>query len=105
VIAQNQLYKIIDLKGTLKNNKIFASSSGYLGFVDSSNNGYLYTLNYMMVLQFEVEIENPTKAFTLKPYFMFGADFRINPKQFFFPSIFFFKDVSAANAVIDSTNT
>jgi len=103
--SQNQLQKIIDLKGTLKNNKIFSSTAGYLGFVDSSNNGYLYTLNYMMILQFDVEVENPTKAFTIQPYFMFGADFRINPTNYFFPSIFFFKDVSSANAVIDSTNT
>jgi len=78
VTAQNQLYKIIDLKGTLKNNKIFASSSGYLGFVDSSNNVYLYTLNYMMVLQFEVEVDNSTKAFNTQPISTFSAYFKIN---------------------------
>jgi len=46
VTAQNQLYKILDLKATLNQNRIFASNAGFLGFVDSKNNGYLYSLNY-----------------------------------------------------------
>jgi len=46
VTAKNQLYKILDLKATLNQNRIFATNTGYLGFVDSKNNGYLYTLKY-----------------------------------------------------------
>ena len=62
VTAQNQLYKILDLKAKLNLNRIFATNTGYLGFFDSKNNGYLYTLNYWTSFVLDVEMDS-TKGF------------------------------------------
>jgi len=58
ITAQNQLYKILDLKATLNQNRIFSTNTGYLGFVDSKNNGYLYTLTYWTSFVIDVEMDN-----------------------------------------------
>jgi len=62
VTAQNQLYKILDLKAKLNLNRIFATNTGYLGFFDSKNNGYLFSLNYWTSFVIDVQM-NSAKAF------------------------------------------